>query len=213
MSIYAAKYSVPVFLAGATLIGCASVPTGRVGVEWTPLRGTVDKPLAEGFHVSLPFGSGVSSRLTRATTGGFLGCVGERTRYQIEKLHSLISRLRREAYTNSSHRRARIPNSTLVAPYVTSSARKVVGRYSPEEIYSTKREQIEREIRDEVSQKLAGKHVQVNAVLIREVHLPPAVQTAIQTKLEERNKRRWRCSSSSSEQSRKPCANTSRRRA
>lgn len=78
--------------------------------------------------------------------------------------------------------------STLVAPYVTSSARKVVGRYSPEEIYSSKREQIEHEIRDEVSQKLAGKHVQVNAVLIREVHLPPAVQTAIQTKLEEEQK-------------------------
>ena len=61
-------------------------------------------------------------------------------------------------------------------------------RVSPEEIYSTKREQIEREIHDEVSQKLAGKHVQLNAVLIREVHLPPAVQTAIHTKLEEEQK-------------------------
>ncbi len=71
---------------------------------------------------------------------------------------------------------------------VTASARKVVGRYSPEEIYSTKREQIEREFRDEVSQKLEGKHVQVNAVLIREVHLPPAVQAAIQTKLKEEQK-------------------------
>ncbi len=71
---------------------------------------------------------------------------------------------------------------------VTASARKVVGRYSPEEIYSTKCEQIEREFRDEVSQKLEGKHVQVNAVLIREVHLPLAVQAAIQTKLKEEQK-------------------------
>ena len=78
--------------------------------------------------------------------------------------------------------------ATLVGPYVRSSARKVVGRYSPEEIYSTKREQIEREIREEVSQKLTGQHVGVSAVLIREVHLPPAVQTAIQTKLEEEQK-------------------------
>jgi SPFH domain / Band 7 family len=69
-----------------------------------------------------------------------------------------------------------------------SSARKVVGRYSPEEIYSSKREQIEREIREEGSHKLEGKHVQVNAVLIREVHLPAAVQAAIQTKLEEEQK-------------------------
>jgi hypothetical protein len=34
----------------------------------------------------------------------------------------------------------------------------VVGRYSPEEIYSTKREQIEREIRDDVSQKLDARY-------------------------------------------------------
>jgi regulator of protease activity HflC (stomatin/prohibitin superfamily) len=78
--------------------------------------------------------------------------------------------------------------SVLIAPYVRSSARRVVGRYSPEEIYSSKREQIEREIRDEVVQKLAGKHVDVDAILIREVHLPEAVQTAIQTKLEEEQK-------------------------
>jgi regulator of protease activity HflC (stomatin/prohibitin superfamily) len=78
--------------------------------------------------------------------------------------------------------------SVLVAPYVRSSARKIVGRYSPEEIYSSKREQIEREIRDEVVEKLAGKHVRVDAILIREVHLLEAVQAAIQTKLEEEQK-------------------------
>jgi regulator of protease activity HflC (stomatin/prohibitin superfamily) len=39
-----------------------------------------------------------------------------------------------------------------------------------------------------VARKLEGKHVIVDAVLIREVHLPPAVQAAIQTKLEEEQK-------------------------
>jgi regulator of protease activity HflC (stomatin/prohibitin superfamily) len=61
----------------------------------------------------------------------------------------------------------------------------VVGRYSPEEIYSTKREQIEREIREDVTRKLDGSHLRVNAILIREVHLPPVVQEAIQAKLRE----------------------------
>ena len=63
-----------------------------------------------------------------------------------------------------------------------------MGRYTPEEIYSTKREQIEREILEEVSQKLAGKHIRVNAILIREVHLPPVVEGAIQAKLQEEQK-------------------------
>jgi regulator of protease activity HflC (stomatin/prohibitin superfamily) len=75
--------------------------------------------------------------------------------------------------------------TTLVGPNVRSSARRVVGRYSPEEIYSTKREQIEREIRDDVERKLEGTHLRVNAILIREVHLPPIVQDAIQAKLKE----------------------------
>ncbi len=73
----------------------------------------------------------------------------------------------------------------LVGSYVRSSARRVVGRYGPEEIYSTKREQIEREIREDVSGKLAGKPLRVNAILIREVHLPPVVQTAMQAKLQQ----------------------------
>jgi len=63
-----------------------------------------------------------------------------------------------------------------------------VGRYSPEEIYSIKREQIEREIRDDVGKKLEGRHLRINAILIREVHLPPVVQTAIQAKLQEEQK-------------------------
>jgi len=64
----------------------------------------------------------------------------------------------------------------------------VVGRYTPEEIYSTKREQVELEIRQEVVQKMEGKHVNVNGILIREVHLPRVVQAAIQAKLQEEQK-------------------------
>jgi hypothetical protein len=43
-------------VAGLCLDGCATtIPTGRDGVEWTPLRGTVDKSLGEGVHVVSPF--------------------------------------------------------------------------------------------------------------------------------------------------------------
>ncbi len=169
MCFRAANYPVSILLAGASLVGCASVPTGRVGVEWTPLGGTVDKPLTEGFHVVSPLARVYQVDLREQQREDSLDVFAS-------EAYQLITQTGADYY------------STLVAPYVTSSARKVVGRYSPEEIYSTKREQIEREIREEVSQKLAGKHVQVNAVLIREVHLPPAVQTAIQTKLEEEQK-------------------------
>jgi regulator of protease activity HflC (stomatin/prohibitin superfamily) len=48
--------------------------------------------------------------------------------------------------------------------------------------------QVEIEIRQEVVQKMEGKHVAVNGILIREVHLPPVVQMAIQQKLQEEQK-------------------------
>ena len=73
----------------------------------------------------------------------------------------------------------------LVAPVVRSEARKVFGRYAPEEIYSTKREEIERQIYDEVARALEGKHVVVEAILVRDVELPAAIQQAIGDKLAE----------------------------
>jgi regulator of protease activity HflC (stomatin/prohibitin superfamily) len=73
----------------------------------------------------------------------------------------------------------------VVAPIVRSEARKVFGRYQPEEIYSTKREEIERQIYDEVLRALEGKHVVVEAVLVRDVDMPEAIKTAIGDKLAE----------------------------
>jgi regulator of protease activity HflC (stomatin/prohibitin superfamily) len=73
----------------------------------------------------------------------------------------------------------------LIAPVVRSEARKVFGRFSPEEIYSTKREEIERSIFDEVERALKGKHVIVEAILIRDVELPEAIKAAIADKLAE----------------------------
>ncbi len=73
----------------------------------------------------------------------------------------------------------------LIAPVIRSEARKVFGRYQPEEIYSTKREQIESQIHEEVEKALAGKHVVVEAILVRDVGLPEAIKTAIADKLAE----------------------------
>jgi len=75
--------------------------------------------------------------------------------------------------------------SKVIAPVVRSEARKVFGRYQPEEMYSTKREQIEAQIYDEVLKALEGKHVIVEAILVRDVGLPETIKTAIADKLAE----------------------------
>ena len=52
-----------------------------------------------------------------------------------------------------------------------------------QEIYSTKRELIERELREGLKEKISGKHLLLDAILIRNVELPPAIRTAIDQKL------------------------------
>lgn len=71
----------------------------------------------------------------------------------------------------------------ILEPILRSEARRVIGRYTPEEIYSTKRDIIEREIREGLKQKIDGRHIELEGVLIRNVELPEAIRHAIDEKL------------------------------
>lgn len=73
----------------------------------------------------------------------------------------------------------------VVLPEVRSSARKVIGRYDPEELYSTKRDFIQEEIFTDVEKRLSKKNIYLDAVLIRGIELPPNIKTAIEKKLKQ----------------------------
>jgi regulator of protease activity HflC (stomatin/prohibitin superfamily) len=72
----------------------------------------------------------------------------------------------------------------LLGPTLKSQARRVVGRFTPDQIYSTQREQIEKEIREGIDNAIKGRHVVLEAVLVRNVVLPAPLQMAITNKLE-----------------------------
>ena len=73
----------------------------------------------------------------------------------------------------------------VVRPAVRSATRSVIGRYTPEEIYSTKRDAIQDEIFDETKTILDGQHVQLNEILVRDITLPPTLKMAIENKLKQ----------------------------
>lgn len=167
-----------------SLAACATVPSGRTGVEWSPRRGTMNRTLDEGFHFVSPFARVYQVDLReqqRDVDLDVLADNGLEIKLTTSILYQPIAGQSAELIKETGPQYY----ETLIGPNVRSSARRVVGRYSPEEIYSTKREQIEREIREDVTRKLEGSHLRVNAILIREVHLPPVVQEAIQAKLRE----------------------------
>ena len=76
---------------------------------------------------------------------------------------------------------------TLVVPEVRSAVRQVMGRFSAEEIYSTKRSEVEQNIINEAETTLSSpeNNIRMNALLIREVELPGNIKDAIESKLEQ----------------------------
>lgn len=73
----------------------------------------------------------------------------------------------------------------IVFPEIRSSARKIIGKYNPEELYSSKRESIQDEIFKETETNLSKNYVNLDAVLIRSIILPATIRTAIENKLKQ----------------------------
>ena len=73
----------------------------------------------------------------------------------------------------------------LLDPAINAAARSVVGRYTPEQLYSSKRDVIEQEILEEVQKVLKDQYLIVKRVLVEDVKLPTTIRTAIETKLKQ----------------------------
>jgi regulator of protease activity HflC (stomatin/prohibitin superfamily) len=164
---------------------CPTVDSGHRGIVFKSLAGGTSKEvLGEGMHV-MPVWNSVIAYDTRVhemkeqlqviSSNGLSIVVDASVRYRpkADELFELQTTIGPE-YAEK-----------VIAPVVRSESRKVFGRYQPEEIYSTKRELIEAQIYDEVLKALEGKHVVVEAILVRDVSLPEAIKTAIADKLAE----------------------------
>jgi regulator of protease activity HflC (stomatin/prohibitin superfamily) len=174
---------VSMFVTLACASGCtyASIGDGEVGVVRTP-SGVAAQPLQTGdwqigrgdtvTHFNARSQQG-DERLEVLASNGLKIVLDTSIRYHISAndVVALDKEVGEDYY------------GVLVRPTLSSQARRVVGRYQPEEIYSTEREQIEKQIYDGVSKALNGRHVEIEAVLIRNVQLPDSIQAAINDKL------------------------------
>ncbi|MBI9035918.1 MAG: prohibitin family protein [Bacteroidales bacterium] len=162
----------------------ATIPAGHGGVLFRLFAGGVDteKSYEEGFHFIAPWNrmyvyetrqQEVAEEMNVLSSNGLEIKVDVSVWYQPEfsqlgNLHGKIGQdyLRR-----------------VVIPSLRSSARSVIGRYTPEQIYSTKRDAIQDEIYEEAKKLLDEKYVQTNQILIRSIILPPTIKQAIESKL------------------------------
>jgi regulator of protease activity HflC (stomatin/prohibitin superfamily) len=71
----------------------------------------------------------------------------------------------------------------LIRPELRSAVRRIIGQYTPEELYATKRQEIETAIQLSTESILDSNHVELRALLFRSIKLPETIKVSIEEKL------------------------------
>ncbi len=164
-----------------------NVGAGEAGVLWKRFAGGVvidQPPLGEGFHLVAPWNNVIVYEVRqqellevmKVLSSNGLDIILETTAWYQPKSNDL-GRLHQEKGENYLDR--------IIKPALRSAARSVVGRYTPEQLYSSKRDIIQSEIYDETKKILDDQYIQLNDLLVRDVTLPPTIKDAIERKLQQ----------------------------
>ena len=185
------KIGLPIILLVVVLVifiskSSINIGYGEAGVLFKTFGGGVvtdEPPLGEGFHVIAPWNKVYiynvkqqevfESKMQVLSSNGLEISLDISVLYQpkISEL-GLLHKTKGENYLN-----------IIIIPQIRAVARSIVGRYTPEQLYSTKRDAIQNEIFEETRKAVEDQYVQLNAVLVRDVTLPIAIREAIERKL------------------------------
>lgn len=185
------KIALPViFVIVAALILVAksvvTIDSGHAGVLYQ-LGGGVDpdsEPLGEGINFVAPWNSVIEyevrqqefpEKMSVLSSNGLDIKLDASVLYQPQ--YSNLAKLHKEKGKDYLGR--------VLQPAIRSAARSVVGRYTPEQLYSTKRDAIQQEIFEETKNIVEDQYIQLNNILIRDVTLPPTIKEAIERKLKQ----------------------------
>jgi len=186
------KLGLPIIFAAIIVIiffskSFVTVEAGEAGVLWKRFGGgvVIDQPaLGEGFHVVAPWNKvyiyevrqqELFEKMKVLSSNGLEIQIDASAWY--EPVYKDLGNLHQSLGENYLDR--------VIKPAIRSAARSVVGRYLPDELYSTKRDAIQVEIFQETKKILEKQYVQLNEVLVRDVTLPNTIKDAIERKLKQ----------------------------
>ncbi|HMQ48695.1 MAG TPA: prohibitin family protein [Saprospiraceae bacterium] len=166
-----------------------TIAPGEKGVLFKRFSGGLDKEKIynSGFHVIAPWNimyvydvreQQLDESMTVLSSNGLNIRVDVTTR--INPSHGKIGYLHENFGTGFIDR--------LVRPEVRSAVRQIIGQYTPEELYSTKRNEVQTEIQATLEKELNENYIELQAALIRDIELPDKVRTAIEEKIEAEQK-------------------------
>ena len=162
-----------------------TVPAGHAGVLFRLLSGvdTVNT-YGEGFHFMNPLNNMVVYKVRQQETSEDMNVLSSNGL----EIKADVSAWYKPKFSEIGLLHAKVGEDYLrviVIPALRASARSVIGRYTPEQIYSTKRDAIQDEIYEETKLILDEKYIFLDRILIRSIVLPTKIKTAIESKLEQ----------------------------
>ena len=174
-----------VVLVAAMSVGCVRIDSGHRGVLWKLIGGTdLEQSYGEGVHIVAPWNKMIpyDTRLQEnlesleiLTSNGLSVGLDVSVRYRPDP--AMLPALHQEIGPNYYQK--------IIKQAVRSQVRKVVGGYTPEEIYSTKRPEVADGAFQAVKDSVEEKQLLIDAILIRNIKLPAQLERAISDKLEE----------------------------
>ncbi len=184
------KIALPVIIAVVILViilgkSAVTLGSGEAGVLYKTFDNgvvTEEPPLGEGFHFVAPWNKVIVyevrqqelfEKMKVLSSNGLEIQIDASAWYQ--PIYSELGKLHQTLGENYLQR--------VIQPAIRSAARSVVGRYTPEQLYSSKRDAIQDEIYAETKKILDKQYVQLNEVLVRDVTLPGTIKEAIERKL------------------------------
>lgn len=184
------KIGIPIIIVGLIVLvvlfkSFVTIPAGSAGVVYNPLSDGVDvdaAPLGEGLHLIAPWNDVIEYSVRTQQV---------REQMQVLSSNGLNITLEASAWYRPIESELGALHKTIsedylqriLQPALRSAARSVVGRYTPEQLYSSKRDAIQSEIEDETRALLEGQHINLEKILVRDVTLPKTIVDAIERKL------------------------------
>jgi len=164
-----------------------TIGSGEAGVLYKTFGGGVvtdEAPLGEGFHLVAPWNKvfiyevrqqEVFEKMQVLSSNGLEIKLDASAWFQPE--YESLGKLHQE--------KSELYKDRILLPAIRSAARSVVGRYTPEQLYSSKRDAIQQEIFEETRNIVGDQYIQLNQILVRDVTLPPTIKEAIERKLKQ----------------------------
>ncbi|NKI32235.1 prohibitin family protein [Croceivirga thetidis] len=164
-----------------------TIGSGEAGVLYKTFGGgvvTEKPPLGEGFHLVAPWNKvyvyevrqqEVFEQMKVLSSNGLEIQIDASAWFQPK--YENLGRLHQEKSEQYKER--------ILLPAIRSAARSVVGRYTPEQLYSSKRDAIQNEIFEETKAIVDEQYIQLNEILVRDVTLPPTIRESIENKLKQ----------------------------